>query len=139
MATIPVPTLSVVGWVRSPAEKADMLFSHFYESEKAQTALYGDNIANLQWLIEEYGSNIVNLLAEMRQAFEKYLSAYYDAVNASVTSNDGIENTNGHITISVHIDVTEEGKTYSFGRLLKITDSKIAQIIAQNNNSNTAG
>ena len=135
---IPVPSLSLAGWIRSPAEKADALFSHFYESEKAQTVLYGDKVTNLQWLIEQYGSDIVNLLGKLRDALQQYLGAYYDTVNADVSSNDNAENTNGNINITVYIDVTEGGKSYSFGKLLNITDSKIQKIIALNNNTNTS-
>lgn len=138
MSTIPVPSLSFAGWIRSPAEKADALFSHFYESEKAQTVLYGDRVSNLQWIIEEYGSDIVNLTNKLRQGIEQYLSAYYDTVNVDITTNNNAENLNGNINITVYIDVTEDGKTYSFGKLLNITDSKIQKIIGLNNKTNTS-
>lgn len=130
---IPVPSLSAAGWITSPAEKADALFAHFYESEKSQTYLYGGNVSNLQWLIEQYGHNVIELAAQIRSTIELYLGRYYDAVNAQVTHNDNEDNPTNSITLSIHCDVTENGKLYSFGKLLNVTNSKIEKIININN------
>lgn len=130
---IPVPSLSAAGWIVSSAEKADALLSHFYESEKSQSYLYGQNITNCQWLLEQYGNNIIEITSQIRSALQVYLGRYYDAVNVEVTNDDNADNPSGKITLHIYIDVTEDGKTYSMGQLLNITNSKIQKIIRLNN------
>lgn len=131
--TIAVPTLSIAGWVRSPSEKADALIAHFYESDKAQTLLYGDNVANLQFIIEKYGHDTVAVQQQLRTELERYLSRYYDAVNVSVTSDTSSEKSDGKVELRLYADVTEAGKQYSFGKLLVISNSKIDKIMSLNN------
>lgn len=133
MAIIPVPTLSLAGWVTSPSEKADALISHFYASEKSQTYLYGNSVTNLQWIIEQHSGDITNLVAALREALQNYLRKYYEAAIVEVTSNDNPSNFNGEITLSIYCQVTEEGKIYSIGKLLNISNNKIGKIIALNN------
>jgi hypothetical protein len=132
---IPVPTLSAAGWVTSPAEKADMLFSHFYESDKFQTYLYGKNITNLQWLVEQYGHDITILTQQMRASLEVYLTRYYpEGVAINVTSSDDETlSAAGKIELRLYCTVNEGGRVYSFGRLIQATNSKIDQIVKLNN------
>jgi hypothetical protein len=130
----PVPTLSAAGWIRSPAEKADALFSHFYESDKFQTYLYGQNVTNLQWLVEQYGHDVTILTQQMRTALETYLARYYSDVLVDITTgNDDTLIAEGKIELRLYCTVTEEGRQYSFGRLIKATNSKIDEIIKLNN------
>lgn len=130
---IPVPTLSHAGWVTSPAEKADALFSHWYESNKSQTLLYGSEVSNLQYLIEENGNNPISAIRAIRSELEAYLRRYYEAVNVEVSSAEPINSTNPKVELRVFIEVFENGKAYSFGKLLTGTHNKISQIIALNN------
>ena len=135
MAIVPVPSLSLAGWVTSPAEKADLLFSHFYASDKSQTFLYGDNVSNIQWLIEQSAHDIVGLVENMERELTRYLGAYYSAVSVEVTS-DETQGTamDNRVTIRLWCSVTEnDGTTYSFGKLLPIVDSKIQKIVNWNN------
>lgn len=131
--TIAVPSLSSAGWVRSPNEKADALLSHFFLSEKSQTYLYADNVSSLPWLVEQYGRNPIAISTELGNALERYLGRYYDTVNADVTVDDAKVAYNGEIAITLYCSVTEEGRSYSFGKLLMVTNSKIQQIINLNN------
>ena len=130
---IPAPSLSAAGWVTSPAEKADLLLSHFYASVKNQTSLYGNNVSNLQWLVQRYGHDVVSLVTQVRSNLEVYLGRYYPAVNVEVGSNDSPSNDTNQITLRVFCQVTENGKQYSFGRLITTINSKIEKIILLNN------
>lgn len=132
-AVIPVPTLSAAGWITSPAEKADSLFSDFYASDKNQTALYGQNVTNLQWLVQQYGHDVVAITTQLRSALEVYLRRYYPTVNVDVSSDDNIQNLTNQITLKVFCQVTDNGKQYSFGRLITTLNSKISKIVALNN------
>lgn len=136
--TIPVPCLSPAGWVRSPSEKADALIAHFYESDKAQTHLYGDQVSNLQYLIERYGHDIISLQQQLRAALEIYLGRYYQVVTVRVSNDDTPAKTDGKIEMRVYADVTEDGHQYSFGKLLQISNSKIERVSNLNTYGTTA-
>lgn len=126
---IPVPTLSASGWVRSTAEKADTLMAHFYESLKSQTQLFGSNVANLQYVIEQYAHDVVSLCQQLRATLQAYLENYYSAVTVDVTSDALTQPELSKIPLRVHITVTEkDGIRYSFGRLLVVSGTKLERI-----------
>lgn len=135
---VPVPTLSSAGWVRSASQKADFLLSHFYESDKFQTYIYGQNVTNLQWLIEQYGHDIIKVCQEIQRALELYLGRYYESVAINVVSDDdpainAVPNETSSIKLRLYAQVTEKGKDYSFARLIMATNSKFASIVKLNN------
>lgn len=133
----PVPTLSAAGWVNTPNEKADMLISHFFESDKYQTYLYGNNIASLTWIIEQNNSNINNVTVALREALETYLGNYYESVQVDVQNNDDpTTNPTGKVELKIYCNVMENGREYSFGRLVSAINSKIDKITKLNNIGN---
>jgi len=127
------PSLSAQGWITDTASKADILLAWFFEAVKSETYLYGNNISNLQWLIEEYGSSIVDLTARIGSTLEVYLGRYYDHVVATVSSDDNAANLTGEITITIHCTLTDNGQQYSLGKLLQINNSIVTNIININN------
>lgn len=137
---IPVPSLSAQGWIRDPAGKADTLLAHFYVSDKKQTALYGDNVANVQDIVQKHGHDIIALTSQLRTALNNYLQRYYDTINVDVRANEDIEagEATGKYTLSVYCLATEDGKQFSFGRLLQINNSKIEKVFSLNNNGEAA-
>lgn len=137
---IPVPSLSAAGWVTSPAEKADLLFSHFYESDKFQTYLYPDGVSNLQYLVEKNSHDIVALVQSIRTTLEVYLGRYYEAVLVDVSvDEDSAEFREGNVKLRVFCRITENGKEYSFARLIETIDSKLKQVVKLNNLETTTG
>lgn len=130
---IPCPSLSLSGWVTNAAEKADVLISHFYESNKSQTYIYGSSVSSLQWIIEQYGHDITNVCQQLRYGLENYLNRYYDSVTVEVTASDNDDNLTGSIGLKIYSKVVDGGVEYSFGKLLTITNSKISTIISLNN------
>jgi len=132
--TIPVPSLTVAGWVKSPAEKADLLFSHYYESDKFQTYIYGNNVANLQHVIEQNSHDVVALVQAIRSSLEVYLGRYYEAVLVDVSVDEESEEyKQGNVKLKVYCRITENGKDYSFARLIETIDSKLKQVAKINN------
>lgn len=132
--TIPVPSLTVAGWVKSPAEKADLLFSHYYESDKFQTYIYGNNVANLQHVIEQNSHDVVALVQAIRSSLEVYLGRYYEAVLVDVSVDEESEEyKQGNVKLKVYCRITENGKDYSFARLIETIDSKLKQVVKINN------
>jgi hypothetical protein len=133
MALIPVPTLSAGGFITAPSDKADMLLSHFFESEKSQTALYGDGVSSLQWILEQYGHDISTVTNQIRSVLEGYLSKYYTSAIVTVSSNESTVIPSTSITLTIHASVVEEGVTYSIGKLIETSNSKITKITKINN------
>ena len=131
--TIPVPSLSPSGWITDIAAKADALMSHFFESNKSQSYIYNNNVSNLQWLIEQYGSDSIDLTTQMTSTLEKYLGRYFDLVTVTVTSDDNAKNLSGSVTIKIHCLVTQGGVQYSLGKLLQISNSTVTKIFDINN------
>ncbi len=134
--TIPVPTLSSSGWVTALSEKADFLLSHFFASDKYQTALYGKNVSNLQWLVEQYQKDPMAMSQQLRSAVETYLSRYYDIATAQVSVTDPDKDGSGRYGLRLYCSVVENGKEYSFGKLIVLLNSKIDKIIKLNNEGN---
>src|SRR5437763_514978 len=122
-----VPTLSPVGWARSPEDKAYFLFSHFYESQKNQTRVYGNNVANLQWIVPTYGSDIPEFCAQLRKTLNDYLGRNFDSINVDVTSNLS-SNLGTQVDVTISTSVYQDGIKYSFGHLVQM-NGKISKLL----------
>jgi hypothetical protein len=131
----PVPSLSSIGWIRDAVSKADTLLSHFYVSDKRQTALYGNNVSNIQGVLQRSGHDIVALTQELRLELTKYLERYYDTVNVDVRAQEITEEgvKTGKYTLRIYCMATEDGQQYSFGKLLQISNSKLINVFKLNN------
>ena len=131
---IPVPVLSSAGWVSDPSGKADALLAHFFESMKSQTAIYGKNVASLQYVLQQYSGDANRFTSELQVVLETYLSRYYDLAIVTIASSaNDLTNVRGSVEVTIHSDLTENGITYSMGNLLKITNSKITAVTRINN------
>jgi hypothetical protein len=130
MSNPPVPTLSIAGWISAPVDKADVLMSHFFEAEKSQTHLYGDNVSSLQWLVQRHGNDPSNMSFQLRSTLEAYLNRYFDTAQVTVNVND---DGTPRYELQVYMQVVADGKTYSIGKLLQVNNSKIQKIINLNN------
>lgn len=136
---IPVPMLSTTGWTTSLSEKADAIASHFFESDPFQSNMYRGKIANLQYIVEQWYHDPVILSNNLRQTLQTYLARYYQACVVDV-STDALDPTNvgSKVTITLRIQVTEQGQDYSFGYLISTTKSAINKIIRMNDYGQTA-
>jgi hypothetical protein len=132
--SIPVPSLSSLGWVTDPGNKADLLLSHFFEAEKSQTFIYGDNVSSMQFLLQQYGHNINSLIANTQSVLEKYLGRYYDLATVSVTCEEADVDTSGDVNITIRCKVNENGTTFDIATAINVVNSKIVKIINLNNN-----
>ena len=47
---VAIPSLSNDGWITDPIRALDRLMAYFFESDKSQTYIYGDNIASLAYI-----------------------------------------------------------------------------------------
>jgi hypothetical protein len=135
MATIivPVPTLSFSGWVKSTAEKADYVFSHFYLSERSQTALYRNQVSSLQWIIQNKQGDMTGTCQLIRETLGAYFGRYFKNVSVEVTFKEDPPNT-GKVLIKMFIAFfDDEGKEFNLTRLAELENSKFAKIRKLNN------
>lgn len=135
MSTISVPTLSTFGWVSTPAEKIDFLLAHYVNSEKTQTALFGQNVANLQWVIFNNADDMPGTCRELESSLKNYLVRYYPegvSVETRYTLDDPqLSETRVKITLSIHFK--ENSIEYSATGLIRMIDSKFENFTRTNN------
>ena len=126
---------STTGWTSSLNEKADAILSHFFEADAFQSNLYMGNISSLQYLIQQYNNDIVQLIGNARRALEQYLGRYYpQGVIVNMSSNGTDPSfTGGELDLTISATVTEGDVQYSFGYLVSAENSIINKIARINN------
>lgn len=133
-----VPSLSTHGWVDKPAEKADLLLTHFFYSMKSQTSLYGSSVSSFAWILEQNAREPARVAEETRKALITYLLRFYDSVNITVTERD--ENpdlSSSRSELIIAATVVEDGVEYQLDKLVTIVDGRFKEF-ANLNNTETA-
>lgn len=128
--TIAVPTLSTSGWVKDIGQKAEALLSYFLVSDANQSVVAWGRVHSMPKLLQNY-QDPSTLSAEVRQAVYAMFKNHFDAVDVSVLINaimDAGQET-GESEMKITITVTENGKRYSVGRLLTLTNNRIKKVI----------
>lgn len=125
-----VPALSSEGWVNTPMQTADILFSHLFLSDYSQTYLYYPNVSSLAYLLFKNQKNIEDLITEMTKLIERYFSNYFETVNVEIVDATG-DSTTGNITI--YLELIQDGEIVTLNKLLEYTDSKIKRIVDYSN------
>lgn len=131
---IPVPSLSLDGWVTDASSKLDYLMSHFFLSEKSQTALYSDNVSSLQWILQDCLGDMVKANRDINEVLNIMLARYFTTVNCDtsiVEESEGSSRYNLNIYLSVK-DVN--GVEVQINKVVKILDSKISSVFELINN-----
>lgn len=130
---VPVPTLSLDGWVYSTVSKADYLMAHFLESEKSQTALYGASVSSLQFIIQDKQSSITDCCIAIRDTLGSYFSSYFDNVKVDTSYKNASPNSS-MVIIDISLSFTgPDGKEFLLTRLVDLLDSKIQRVRILNN------
>lgn len=130
---IPVPTLSYSGWVKSTAEKADYIFSHFYLSERSQTYIYRDKVSSLQWIIQNKQGDMTGTCQLIRETLGSYFGRYFKNVSIEVTFKEDPPNS-GKVAIRMFIAlIDDEGIEFNLTRIAELENSKFQKIQKLNN------
>jgi hypothetical protein len=141
MATplIPVPSLSLSGWVNSGSAKADYLLSWFFATNYSQSNVFRGRLSSLQYLIFRYGQTPDALVTQIQSVLTTYLSRVYpEGVYVSVTHDANTPaNPTDLYTVQLVMEVQEGGVTKSMGKLINYDGSKIVSIITTNNTGPT--
>ena len=127
---IPLPMFASTGWTTSLNEKADGILSQFFEADAFQSELYAGNVSSLQYLVQQYNNDPVQMVTNTRLTLEKYLLRYYpEGVIVNVTSTATDPNWVGsEYEVKITALVTENGVQQSFGYLVSAENSIISNI-----------
>lgn len=131
-----VASLSEDGWVRSPQQVGDYIFSHFYLAEKSQSYMYAGSIASLPALVQKYNDDTNGLQIETQRVLSSYFGRYFGPNNVTVeTSVDPETPDSSRYTLSIYVSFSDaNGQVYNLGKLVNVMNTKIAKVIDANDN-----
>lgn len=131
---IPVPTLSTQGWVTDLSNKIDILLAHYVSSDAAQSNTFKGRIANLQVLVQTYAGDPLTTADAIARDVQQYLGRYYENVRAEARfSLDDEKASQTTVKITLALNFTEAGVTYTANRLLTYFNGKFQSIVEVNN------
>jgi hypothetical protein len=133
MSEIVVPSLSSSGFISNTAEKADRLLSYFFVNEASQSELYFGQITSLPDLIQKNNNETFVLEKSTTDLLKKYFSRYFQNVEVQARTDKPQPGDENRTNLTIYVAFTDNGKSYSIGRLVQIVDSKIAEIVHINN------
>ncbi len=127
------PSLSESSWITSSIQKADYLFSHFFESNYSQTEIYKDNVSSFAYLVAIYSEDPDRLVSEVQKTLQNYFGRYFNTVVCEVTWFANKLNTS-IIELTIYLTfIDDEGKEYNLSRVLSTTGGKIVSVLNSNN------
>ncbi|BAW19259.1 hypothetical protein [Ralstonia phage RP12] len=131
---IPVPTLSTQGWVTDLSSKIDFLLAHYVSTDQEQSNVYKNNISNMQYIVENYSGDPLQTAEAIARSVQTYLGRYYEQViaEARFVLDNAVESQTT-IKITLALNFTEDGISYTANRLLTYFNGKFKSITEVNN------
>ena len=126
-----VPVLGPEGWQTSSYEAAATLLSHFYLSDKSQSATFPKNVYSFQYILQQYNNDMHGLETALRVNLLNYFSVYFTDVSVEVTVPDS-PSSNAEVVINL-IAIDKEGSEIRLGKVFEVLDSKIKTVTNINN------
>lgn len=128
--TIPVPTLSTLGFIDDSSNKFDRLLSHAFVADHNQTLLYPGRITSMQRVFQKNGDKLDNLVTDMRNTLSEYFSKYYTSANVECKIVPNPENVESNaVSFEIVVTVVESNVQQIHGRLFSTLDSKLVNIL----------
>lgn len=124
----PVPTLSSKGWLFGAPEKADYLLAYFFISDYSQTYSHLGNIKSLPYLIQAATGDLASLPQMVESSLKNLLSPYFDSVTVKCSYTNFDDVNTSKLELKVVSTVTQDGKTYSLGKLVSYLNSKFLSL-----------
>lgn len=126
--TTSIPTLSSIGWVKTPAKKADYVLSCFIANNKSDSVLFKTD--SLPYTLKQFANQPIELQDELRRILENLMR---DAFRGDqVTTEVFVDNTDAtkpsELSIRFTCRITVDGVEYNVGKLVESIDSKITAI-----------
>lgn len=124
-----IPTMSTIGWIGTPHEKAAYMIATFIAANYSQsTAMYG-KITTLQYLVKKYAQRLSDLENELRILFEAKVTATFpNSATSQVFVRQTNEDNPSIYSISLSCEITENGRTYTIGKLVQFNGSVMVKI-----------
>lgn len=129
----PVPSLSASGWIYGIMEKADKLAAYYFTSDHSQSTLFANQIASLQYQIQQFGHSPFDLRRAMSTTLKTLLDKYFDGSEVEIDTETPLASDPNRIHVTVKITVIENDERYSFGRLIEAANGKVVSIVNLNN------
>lgn len=126
---IPVPSLSVDGWIKTPTKMVDKLLCYYFLSEPSQSQLY--KVISLPSEIAKKG-NWPNQLKELvANDLQLFFGGYFtEGVSVYVEIKDIDDNGNqiSQYTVYSQVIVTISGVKYSVAKMATVLNSQIVEL-----------
>lgn len=102
---MPVPTLSLKGWLHDPHEKGSQLMGWFMMAQATQSRTFYGNIASMSELVVKYSKSPGALCDHIRIQLEMLYRAYFEEVLVNVIdlplTGESEDNTRYQVQITV--------------------------------------
>ena len=116
-----LPTLSRNGFVKDENIAIGKIFEYFKTTEYSQSNTYNGKLSSLNYLIQTYGTDSLNLQANVTSTLTTLYLSYYPKVDISVRV---VENgDSGAYNLSIDISCTgTDGKEYTLNEYTSVDD-----------------
>lgn len=128
-----VPTLSPAGWITNIVDKLDFLITYTFLSNYSQSNIYKGKIVSIQWMIQEYGSDLTRLTSYMTISLEEYFKRYFDEAVVIVERSKLDDPSSNKVTLSLIVNVTDNGVMYSLAHSVSMANSVFSGYAKLNN------
>lgn len=128
-----VPSLSTRGWATDIGDKADLLLSYYFSTDYLQSVAWVGQVTSFQEKLEKHHHQPEQLRQTLEFQLDDYLGRYFEAVETTVTITAADKDRPTELTLEFRVNVQQEGKMYSVGRVVETMDSTIRRIFDLNN------
>lgn len=137
-ASLPYPSLSTTGWIRSMNEKVDQIFADYMVNQHNQTVLFLNNVKSLPYTVKQYYSQPHRLADKIREDLEHILSPHFDFVHVEVEyekhwdeqSHQELE----EYDYTIEMSIRQGEYQWKQFKSLHMKDSKFEQLVGINYN-----
>lgn len=132
LKTPPYPTLDTTGWVTKPEIKADAVLLGYLQANYSQSVIFYGKVTSFQATIQRCLPDVVELQSEVVKECNKLFGSYFDLADVRCDVTDKGKEAAGSgvavLDVSIYVDVLQDGKRVSLGKLLSIIDGKVKAI-----------
>ena len=126
---VAVPSLSTDGWIVDPVRALDRLMAYFFESDKSQTYLYGENVASLAYIYAMKGGDPDSMASTIVSELESMLGRLYHTVEIDCKASKFSDNDNlTELTLAVQV-TDADGTRYDLAKIIRGNKTKVVEII----------
>ena len=126
---VAIPSLSNDGWITDPIRALDRLMAYFFESDKSQTYIYGDNIASLAYIYAMKMGDGEAMASSIASELETLLRRHYKNAEVECKATKNVDNDNFmELTLAVRV-TDEDNNSYDLSKIIRGNKTKIVEIV----------